>query len=50
MAYRIELLPLAFDEIDAIVEYIARDSFENAHRWRMRPRRAGYCRPILSQY
>jgi len=36
MAYRIELSPLAFDEIDAIVEYIGRDSIENAYRWRTR--------------
>ena len=34
MAYRIELSPTAFDDIEGIVSYIANDSPENANRWR----------------
>jgi plasmid stabilization system protein ParE len=34
MAYRIDLSPTAFDDVDGIVSYIANDSPENANRWR----------------
>lgn len=36
MAYRVELSPRAYSEIEAIVEYIAADSRPNAARWRDR--------------
>lgn len=36
MAYRVELSPSAFDDVDAVVSYISVDSADNAHRWRTR--------------